>query len=958
MALSKKLIEIALPLMEINGEASREKYIREGHPSTLHTWWARRPLAACRAVLFASLVDDPGEYLPESEAQAERKRLFHLVEDLVIWENSNDEVLLARAREAIACSMARNLGEETPIGDAAIREFLAHRVPPILDPFCGGGSIPLEVQRLGLKAHGGDLNPVAVLITKALIEIPPRFSNRAPVRPLERATDRLRAWHGAEGLAEDIRWYARWLKEEAHKRMGHLYPAVTINANTFAHDPHLAARDIRDGDEHAVVAWIWAHTVTCPNPACHAEMPLARSFWLSKDRKDKAWIEPVAEPSSHKVHFHVRVGGGEPPEGTVNRRGARCIVCQTNVLFEHIRSEGRSGRLSARLMAVVAETRSGKIYLSPTPEQESAAGCTEPPDVPDTDLPKEALGFRVQRYGLTKHRHLFRPRQLYALSTYADLISQVHKRIEQDVVKAGIPDDGIPLYQGGAGARAYADAVAIYLALAVSKIATRNSILSTWNHGSGTLRAAFSRQTVSMVWDYCETNPFLGIGNYLSGVEQIAKVLESLPSCQPGMAYQHDAAESDGWGSIIVSTDPPYYDNIGYADLSDFFYVWLRKSIGAIWPSLFETILAPKSQEIVANPARFGGDKLKAREFFEERLFLCFRKINRSQHLQFPLSIFYAFKQAETDASTDGSDDDAFEDVRVGSSGWETILESLIRAGLMITGTWPVRTEMSGRLRAIGSNALASSILLVCRPRPEDAPLATRREFLEELKRELSRALRQLQEGAIAPVDLAQAAIGPGMAVFSRYSKVLEADGTSIDVRTALTLINQTLDEFLAEQEGEFDSDTRWALAWFEQFGHNEGAFGDAETLSKAKNVSVEGLVRAGLIESRAGKVRLLKRDELNLNWSPETDERRAIWEATQYLIRALDTGGEMVAAGLLNRLGSLGDTARDLAYRLYAICERKGWAQEALAYNMLAAAWPRLVELAGRSEQVQDGLL
>ncbi len=950
MALSKKLIEVSLPLMEINKEASREKYIHDGHPSTLHTWWARRPLAVCRAVLFASLVDDPGEYLPEGEAQSERKRLFRLLEELVKWEKSNDEELLGQAREAIASSMARNLGMEAPIGNAAIREFLALHVPPILDPFCGGGSIPIEVQRLGLKAHGGDLNPVAVLITKALIEIPPRFSGQPSVHPREESTKQ--AWHGAEGLAEDVRWYATWLKEEARKRMEHLYPAVTVHKNTLAHDSHLAKRGIKVGDELAVIAWIWTHTVTCPNPACQMEMPLARSFWLCKDRKEKAWIEPVVDQPSHKVHYQVRVGVGQPPDGTVNRRGARCIACKTAVPFDYIRSEGRSGRLKARLMAVVVEMDSGKFYISPTSEQETAADCAEPLDVPDTDLPKEALGFRVQRYGLIKHRHLFRPRQLHALSTFSDLISQAHERIEQDAIRAGLLDDGIPLYQGGTCARAYADTVTIYLALATSKIAGRNSILSTWNYGSGTLRAAFSRQTVSMVWDYCETNPFLGMGNFLSGVEQIAKILEMLPSGQPGMAYQHDAAEADGWGSIIVSTDPPYYDNIGYADLSDFFYIWLRKSIGSIWPPLFETILSPKSQEIVANPARFDGDRLKARQFFEERLFLCFRKINRSQHLQFPLSIFYAFKQAETEASNDSEDYDASEDVRVGSSGWETILESLLRAGLMITGTWPVRTEMSGRLRALGSNALASSILLICRPRPEDAPQVTRRDFLEALKRELSHSLRQLQEGAIAPVDLAQAAIGPGMAVFSRYSKVLDADGSQIDVGTALTLINQALDEYLAEQEGEYDADTRWALAWFEQFGHNEAAFGVAETLSKAKNTSVNGLQDAGVLEARAGKVRLYRRDELDTNWDPARDKRLIAWEACQHVIYALEAGGEEAAVELLTKLGPAADPVRDLAYRLYVVCERKGWAQDALGYNSLVVAWARLKELASRKQE------
>ena len=945
MAFSKKLIEVSLPLTEINLESSREKYIHDGHPSTLHTWWARRPLAACRAVLFTSLVDDPGEYLPENEAQVERQRLFRLVEELVRWENSNDEKVLSRAREAIAQSMARNLGVRPPGDESAIREFLANKVPPILDPFCGGGSIPLEVQRLGLKAHGGDLNPVAVMITKSLIEIPARFQNYPPVHPHEQSTS-TKAYRGANGLAEDLRCYAVGLQKEAQKRLDGLYPPVTVDGDFFKHNPHIAGKDVQQGEELTPVAWIWAHAVACPNPACQAEMPLARAFWLSKDRKEKVWIEPVTDRVSYTVRYEVRTGAGQPPDGTVNKRGARCIICKTSVPFDYVRTQGRSGQLKTRLLAVVAQKNSKKLYLSPTPEQEAAANCVEPLNVPDTDLPAEALGFRVQRYGLTKHRHLFKPRQMQVLSTFTGLISQVRERVEADAIASGMPDDGIALHQSGQGACAYADAVAIYLAMAISKIATRNSVLSTWNHGSGALRAAFSRQTVSMVWDFCETNPFRGMGNYLAGVEQIVKILEFLPTAQPGMAYQHDAAEIDGWGSIIVSTDPPYYDNIGYADLSDFFYIWLRESMGTIWPSLFETILVPKAQEIVANPARFGGDREKARQFFEERLLLCFRKINRSQHLQFPLSIFYAFKQAEIEASDEGVDSD---EVKIGSSGWETILESLIRAGLMITGTWPVRTEMSGRLRAIGSNALASSILLVCRPRPDDAPQATRRELLASLNRELSFSLRQLQEGAIPPVDLAQAAIGPGMAVFSSYSKVLEADGSPIDVHTALTIINQALDEYLAEQEGEYDSDTRWAVAWFEQFSHNEAPFGVAETLSKAKNTSVSGLQSARILEARAGKVRLFRRDELDTNWDPTWDKRLTTWEACQHLIYALENGGENPAAELLASLGPTAEPARDLAYRLYTVCERKGWAQEAIGYNSLVVAWPRLKELASR---------
>jgi len=942
MTYRKKLIEVALPLEEINKQSAREKSIRHGHPSTLHLWWARRPLAACRAVLFASLVDDPGEYLPEEEARQERQRLFRLIEELVNWDNINNEKVLGQARLEIACSVARDLGEEPPVGEEAVREFLATKAPPVLDPFCGGGSIPLEAQRLGLRAYASDLNPVAVLITKALIEIPPKFAGRPPVHPQEDGNGQRelmkKKWRGAEGLAEDVRYYGRWMRDEAEKRIGHLYPPVKVTAELLAERPDLREQGLKPGEELTVIAWLWARTVTCPNPACGATMPLARSFWLSKKKGRKAWVEPVVEPGAKAVRFEVCVGQGAPPDGVVNRRGTRCIVCGTSVPFDHVRSEGRAGRMGAKLMAIVAEGNPGRVYLPPFPMHQEIAGRAEPHNVPDTDLPERALGFRVQLYGMTKHRDLFTSRQLVALTTFSDLVKEAREQVLQDALAAGLPDDGARLEEGGTGAQAYADAVAAYLALIASKLADRNSTIASWDVGSNSLRSTFARQAIPMVWDYCEANTLETMGGIGGAVEWVVRVIENLPASVIGRASLSDARHLSSNEQAIFSTDPPYYDNIGYADLADYFYIWLRQSLGDIFPSLFPTVLTPKTEELVATPYRFEGDRTRAKQFFEAGLREAFQRIRQAAHDRIPLTVYYAFKQAE----------EAVESSPV-STGWETMLEGLLRNDLAILATWPMRSELGNRPVASGTNALASSIVLACIPRPANTPIATRREFLATLKAELRKALKELQQGAIAPVDLAQAAIGPGMAVFSRYSKVLEADGSPMTVRMALALINQVLDEYLAEQEGELDPDTRWAVAWFEQYGHKEGPFGDAETLSKAKNTAVEGLERAGILESRAGKVRLLSRDELEEDWDPSSDKRLTVWEVVQHMILALEKDGEPGAARLLAQVGGLGEAARELAYRLYSICERKGWAKEALAYNMLATAWPRLAEMAGR---------
>jgi putative DNA methylase len=976
MTYRKKLIEVALPLEAINVESAREKSIRHGHPSTLHLWWARRPLAAFRAVLWASLVDDPSswpEKFPTEEAQnRERQRLFDIlgrielekdkkgntkqvVRGLVSWDEINqpNSAVLLEAQREIARCLAWERGEEPPTKPDAIRDYIAKYAPPAYDPFCGGGSIPLEAQRLGLQAHGSDLNPVAVLITKALIEIPPKFKDKPPVNPDSRQKQKISSWEGAQGLAADVRYYGQWMRDEAFKRIGYLYPMVETN--------HKGTKDTK------VIAWLWARTVKCPNPACGCQMPLVNKFSLSTKKGKEAWVEPfVGDVNTEgdfnhkgtedtkgddfgvsgvppKIRFEVRTGKGTAPDGTVNRKGAVCIACNTPVPFDHIRREGKAGRMDSQLMAIVAEGQGGRVYLSPDEEQEYIAKKAQPEWKPETELICKSGVINAPLYGMTKHADLFTPRQLVALTTFSDLVSETREKIKADAVAAGIPDDNLPLNDGGIGATAYADAVATYLGLAVSRSANTICSLAVWSQSRDQSVNVFSRQALPMNWDFPEVNPFAGAAGDFGGTTQsLSKSLATLPSNIQASVQQQEASSGFGLGqNIVIATDPPYYDNIGYADLSDFFYVWLRRSLNAVYPEIFSTLLVPKAQELVATPYRFGGNKAKAQEFFEAGLGKVFARIHEISHSDYPLTVYYAFKQAETQ---DGEDNDS--NIVVASTGWETMLEGLIKSDFSIGGTWPMRTERPTGVK-ISVNALASSIVLVCRPRPADAPKAGRRQFLNELKRDLPQALKLLQQGNIAPVDLAQASIGPGMAIYSKYTAILESNGTSMGVRTALQLINQILDEFLTEQEGEFDSDTRWALTWFEQYQFNEGLYGDAETLSKAKNTSIQGMVEAGILEAKAGKVRLLKREDLKTDWKPEKDERTPIWEITQHLIHTLDKNGETGAAELLAKLGNKADLAKELAYRLYSLCDRKGWTQEAIAYNSLVTSWPEITRLA-----------
>ncbi len=909
--MTRKLIEVALPLEAINAESAREKSIRTGHPSTIHLWWARRPLAACRAVLFASLVDDPSEHpeqFPTEELQAaERQRLFALIERLVRWEN----VLKGRVIEEAKVEIQRSTGGG-PV--------------PMTDPFCGGGSLPLEAQRLGLDVHAGDINPVAVLISRALTEVPALFPGQPPVYPGAHPETQ---WENARGLATDVELYGAELRTRMAATLEAVYP--------------------RAPDGTPVIAWLWTRTVRCPNPACGAAAPLVRSFTLSNKRGKRVWIEPRVDRVSRTYRFDVLSGAGDAPEGTVTRTGARCLVCETSIPFEHIRNEGKCDKLGQRMLAIVAQARRGRTYLPPDAEHEKAALSVVPDEqwVPDTDLPEQALGFRVQAYGLTRHHELFTARQLQTLGTMARLIEELHAEVADAAARAGLSEDGKSAENGGTGARAYADAICMYLALAMDRVAMTANTLVRWNPVGEKAQHAFGRQALSMTWDFADPNVFgTATGSIQAAVRLIVEPLAQLPAFPPARITQVDAAaDLDAPSSFLVSTDPPYYDNIGYADLADFFYVWLRLALKHSCPDLFSTLLTPKGAEMIADPGRFAGDRAAARDHFEHGLSQAFNQMHGRQDHRFPMSVFYAFKQSEEDGNGAG----------VVSTGWETMLEGLIRAGFQITGTWPIRTEMASRMRGQASNALASSIVLVCRVRPTSAALGTTKEFVDTLRARMPIALRQLQEGNIAPVDLAQAAIGPGMSIFSSYSRVVEAEGSAMSVRSALGLINQALDEQLAHQDADFDPETRWALSWFEQFGMSEGPFGVAETLCTARNVALNGLLQAGIVVAPAGRVRLLDRPELDETWDPTTDTHLTVWEVVQHLIRLLDQGGEVVAGQVLARLGGLGDVAKELAYRLYLVCERKGWATDAFAYNALVTSWPELARLSAMSPEAQQ---
>ncbi|MHA2854211.1 DUF1156 domain-containing protein [Paenibacillus lautus] len=924
----KKLIEVALPLDDINAEAAREKSIRHGHPSTLHLWWARRPLAAARAVLFAQLVNDPGyerhlgRGINKEAAQKERERLFGIIRRLVKWENINNEEVLNEAREEIWKSW-----RETCELNKGIPGFDPDKLPAFHDPFAGGGTIPLEAQRLGLESYASDLNPVAVMINKAMIEIPPKFAGLKPVNA-EINSDLISIkddWKNARGLARDVRYYGDWIKKEAFKRIGHLYPEVDLPKES-------------GGGKATVIAWLWARTVKSPNPAySNVEVPLLSSYLLSSKSGKEAYIKPIIEGSNYRFEIIKGVPQdlNKVKSGTKIGRGGNfvCLLSNTSISVDYIRQEGKAGRLGRKLIAIVAESNNGRVYLEATKEFQTLEEFAEPNWRPDVYINHNPRDIRTQLYGLYKYSDLFSNRQLLSIDTFSELVGEARQKIYEDAISAGMNSDENSLRDSGEGALAYAEAVSVYLSFVVDKCTDYWSSLCSWNAPGEKMRNTFGRQAIPMVWDYAEANPFSdSTGNWMAMVDWVCKSINTLPANISSFSFQADAQSQAISCNKIVSTDPPYYDNIGYADLSDYFYVWLRKSLKEVFPDVFATLTVPKLEELVATPYRHG-TKGKAESFFLNGMTKVMSNIVEQVHPAYPVTIYYAFKQSETEE--DGTS----------STGWITFLEAIVKSGFSIVGTWPMRTEKSGRMVSFESNALASSIILVCRKRANKAESITRRAFIRELNDVMPESLETMiggesESSPVAAVDLQQASIGPGMSVFSKYAAILEADGSPMTIRTALQLINRVVDSYLNAADGELDADTLCCLNWLDQYGWNQGNYGQAEVLATAKGTTVESMKIAGVLESGQGKVRLLKWQEYPVAWEPEHDNRTPVWEALHQLIRALQHQGEQAAGVLLAGMPARSEAIRNLAYRLYTLCERKGWADDARGYNELIASW------------------
>ena len=928
MKAPKKLIEVALPLKAINEACAREKSIHHGHPSTLHLWWARRPLAAARAVIFSQMVNDPLEKYGEnptpqqrSAATKERNRLFKIIEELVKWENTNNEEVLKKAREKIWESWREtcNMNEGEP-------GFDPEKLPAFHDPFAGGGALPLEAQRLGLESYASDLNPVAVMINKAMIEIPPKFAGRKPVGPIppaEKEEDFEGAeglWKGATGLAEDVRRYGYWMREEAKKRIGHLYPQVEITAEMAKSRPDLKPYV---GQKLTVIAWLWARTVKSPNPMfSHVDVPLVSSFILSSKKGKEAWVEPIVE--GDKWHFEVRVG--TPPKGAEKGtksegRSANFNCLLTNAVIEgdYIKAEGQAGRMGSRLMAIVCEGLRRRVYISPIDSHVEIIKGLQPSWRPEGGVPRHLTGGTCVPYGLDSWYKLFTDRQLVALNTFSDLVQEARQKVIADC-----------------GDEEYANAIAVYLMFTVDKCADYWSSVCTWHSSKELIRNTFGRQAIPMTWDYVESNPFCeSTGNYLSMNEWEYEAISFFPSKSSGNSIQADAQTQSVSNGKLVSTDPPYYDNIAYSDLSDYLYVWMRRGLKNIYPELFSTMAVPKAEELVATPYRHGG-KEAAERFFMDGMTTAMHNIATLSLPSFPVTIYYAFKQSET--AIEGT----------ANTGWESFLEAVIVAGFSITGTWPMRTELANRMIGNGTNALASSIVLVCRRRSEDAIEITRRDFLRELKAKLPAAIEDMMGGTgeevpVAPVDMSQSAIGPGMEIYSKYKAVLNADGSRMSVHDAIVEINKFLDQSDDSDDGcseDFDAETRFCRDWFRQYKWNEGPSGEADVLARAKGVSVPGVVDAGVLKSAGGKTALVHWQDYPEDYDPRKDDHRPVWEVCHHLVRIHQRHGTGAAGDFLALVPEQGEAARQLAYLLYTICERKGLADDARAYNELATAW------------------
>ncbi|MDA8358564.1 MAG: DUF1156 domain-containing protein [Actinomycetota bacterium] len=874
----KKLVETALPLEAINAACKADKDRKTGTIRNLHKWFAPMPVPALRALIFASLVDDP-------EDEKERARLMELIEALVasVVFNPDEEILAAAKRE-----ISNSVGE----------------LPTVLDPFCGGGSTLVEAQRLGLASRGSDLNPIPVLISKTLTELPAKCVGHRVLHGNAMFSEGSSKALG--GFFVDVEYYARQIRDEAFQRVGHMYPLAP------------------NGDP--VVAWWWARTVESPDPRfAGAQVPLVNDWCLSKKRGEEAYVVPIVNRNSKTITFSIARSAS-----TSQLSRDICLFSGAPIPLDYVRQQAQQVGLGTQMLAIISSGQHGRAHFAPTEIHSRAAIQQVGANIDPVPIPEKALSFSAYQYGFKNWSELFTHRQQSMLEAFAKATAH----ISSDVVAEG-------------GSTEYARAIETFLGLCVGKLAQASSMLVKWRTRNGTSKAeiAVSRHDISPLLDFAETNPFGGsVGDWMGIVTNALRALNLVDPTGPGsVVVMSDArTASEGLdGQCLVVTDPPYFSAIGYANVSDYFYPWLRLSLKDLYPDLFSTIGAPKVGELIAEPARHA-TRHDAKQYFIDGFTDVIGSLRAASRPDLPLLIVYAYKEQESEEGGQVS------------TGWEAMLEAVIRSGLAVIGTWPIRGTSSSGIRDVKANALATYVVLVCRPRPAVSGRISRRDLVATLRTELGPAIQVLQSAAVAPVDLAQAVIGPGMAVFTRYQSVLEPDGAPMTVRSALLLINSVLAEVLDQQEGEFDSDTRWATTWFEQFQFGEAPSGEADSLARAKVTSIDGLERAGVIVTRGGTCRLVRRDELAQDYDPAQDRRPTVWEAVQHLVKQLLDGGEEQAASLLARLPN-SEAARDLAYRLYSICERKGWAEEGGAYNVLVASWPEIARLAQQQQTQQQ---
>jgi putative DNA methylase len=885
----RKLIEVALPLDEINAACKADKDRKTGTIRNLHKWFAPMPLPAWRALLFATLIDAPGN-------EADRAQLLDIIKRLVKHgADLPDNADLAEATQVL--SEAWN--GETPV---------------VMDPFCGGGSTLVEAQRLGIQSLGSDLNPVPALVSRTLTELLPAQHGLPPTHPPESHTQALFGHSSVaqdyEGLAEDFRYYATGVLDKVRETTKENYP-------------------LRQGENP--VAWIWARTARCVNPACGIRTVLVTTWWLSKKPGDLAWIEHTV--ADGQVHLRVvgNQASGSPPEPPKAPRGTtfQCLACGSLVSDSQLIEQGRRGEIGYRLLAVAATVDGRRVYRDPLPGEESTALAVRiPDDLPNVAQSDDTRSFSGPRYGFPNFTDLFMPRQLATLSAFADETARLYAT----------------LLMGGTN-EARATAIVTLLGLAVGQLALVGSTETRWRlrvAAHAKAEGAFSRNDLRLNWDFAETYfASASVGDWLETVNSMIRAFE-YAAHGVGKVLKADARVARADRPALVATDPPYFDAIDYADLSDFFYIWHRRALRGIHPDLYSTVATPKSGELIASARRHHNDKDAAREYFVEGFTQTFGNLSRSLHPDLPLVVVYASKEQRA----------GDEETR-----WSAILTAILAAGLEVTSTWPIHGTGSSRMIGIGANAVASYIVMTCRPRPSGAGATSLNEFARTLRRELGPAVRDLQSSSILPIDLAQAAMGPGMQIFSRYREILDQNGRRVPVEQALRLINQALSEILDEQEGELDPESRFAVRWWEQHHWEPGPFGDADKAARPLGIAVEDVVAAQIAAADVGTVRLAGRGSLNRDWQPAADSRPTAWEAVHHLAdRLIDGGGELDAARLMADLGDFRDSAMALVYRLHDIAARRGWTDDQERYNALIHSWADLVKL-GASQSAAERL-